>query len=412
MAKGNVIVGLDIGTSKTAVAVGAVTEAGGVDLIGFGLSGNSGMRKGQIIDMEECTSSVSAALEEAERTSGVPLTEAVVNVSGPHINILESKGVVAVARADGDITSSDVERAVDAARAVSVPRNQEVLHIIPREFIVDGQGGIKDPTGMNGVRLETSVLLVTAMPTIMKSLARVASQAGIEPVGFYFSPLAAARTLLTKKQKELGVVLLDFGAGLTELTIFEEGELIHAAVLPVGSLHITNDIAIGLRTTWDVAEKIKLEYAQAGIQGIRETETIRLEEFDPNEEKKVLKKEVAEIVEARLQEIVGLIKKELRQIGKDGLLPAGVVLTGGGCQLKGLVDYVKENLRLPAIIGEAVTEVGGMVDKLDNPRYTQSVGLMLVNLEQKIETRAGRLSGLKVSGAVERARDFLKQFLP
>lgn len=414
MAKSNVIVGLDVGTSKTAAAVGAIADTGGIDLIGFGLSPNAGIRKGQVIDLEECTSSISGALEEAERTSGTPLTEAVVNISGPHITILESKGVVAIARADGDISPTDVERAIDAARAVSVPRNQEVLHVIAREFIVDGQGGIKDPTGMNGVRLESSVLVITAQPTVMKTIARVVSQAGIEPIGFFFSPLASARTLLTKKQKELGVALIDFGAGMTELAVYEEGELIHAAVFPVGSTHVTNDIAIGLRTNWDVAEKVKVKFAQSSPQGIRETDMVRLEELDPNEDKKVTRKYVAEIVEARLNEIFGLVKKELKMLGKDGMLPGGVVLTGGGAQLVGLPEYLKEFLHLPVVMGDAVHEVGGMVDKLDNPRYVTSVGLMLLNLEHKTEVKhASRLpKAPQLGGLTDKAREFLKQFLP
>lgn len=412
MSKANISVGIDIGSSKTAVAVGLLNESGGVDLIGFGFSPNAGMRKGQVIDIEECTSAVSGALEEAERTSGVPLTEAVVNVSGPHVQIMESRGVVAVARADGDITPSDVDRAVDAARAVAVPKNQEVLHVIAREFIVDGQGGIKDPSGMNGVRLEAVVLLITAQPTVMKTLARVVTQAGVEPVGFYFSPLSTARTLLTKKQKELGVLLIDFGAGMTELSVYEEGELVHAAVLPVGSTHVTNDLAIGLRTSWDVAEKIKIERAQASPQGLRETETLRLADIDPNEDKKVTKKYVAEIVEARLREIFGMVKRELRQIGKDGMLPAGAVLTGGGSQLAGLVDFLKEYLHLPVVMGEPMPEIGGMVDKLDNPRFTQSVGLMLVNLEHRVEAKPTRIIRASVPDVVHKARDFLKQFLP
>jgi len=414
LAKGNVIVGLDVGTSKTAAAVGALTDAGSIDLIGFGLSPNAGVRKGQVVDLEECTSSISGALEEAERTSGVPVTEAVINVSGPTISILESKGVVAVARADGDITPADIERAIDAARAVAVPRNQEVLHVISREFIVDGQGGIKDPTGMNGVRLEATVLVVTAQPTVMKTLARVVSQAGIEPSGFIFSPLAAARTLLTKKQKELGVALIDFGAGLTELAVYEEGELTHAAVIPVGSMHVTNDIAIGLRTNWDVAEKVKIKHAQASPQGVRETDTVHLDELDPNEDKKVTRKYVAEIVEARLNELFSVVRKELKSIGKDGMLPGGVVLTGGGAQLEGLPEYLKDFLHLPVVIGQAIPEVGGMVDKLDNPRYVTSVGLMLMNLEQRSAPKAAvKLPRApQLGGLADKAREFLKQFLP
>jgi cell division protein FtsA len=247
---------------------------------------------------------------------------------------------------------------------------------------------------------------------VMKTLARVTSQAGIEPTGFVFSPLAAARTLLSKKQKELGVALLDFGAGLTELAVYEEGELVHAVVFPVGSMHITNDVAIGLRTNWDVAEKVKTQFAQASPEGIRETEMVRLEELDPNEDKKFTKKYVAEIVDARLREIFELVNKELKRIGKDGMLPGGVVLTGGGSQINGMVDYVKTHLHLPVVIGEAVTDIGGMVDKLDNPRYITAVGLMLMNVEQRAEAKSPRLPRMQMSGVVEKARDFFKQFLP
>lgn len=411
MAKQEVVVGLDIGTTKVAVCVGGYKE-GLIEIRGVAKANNSGLRRGMVVDIEDTVSAISAVLEEAERMSGTAITSAFVGIGGAHINSTNSKGVIAVSRADGEITEEDLKRVIEAARAVAMPPNQEILHVIPKSYLVDGQSGIKDPIGMVGVRLEVETQVVGGSIAAIKNLVKCVNQAGLEIDGMVFSPLATAKALLSKKQKEMGVILIDFGAGTTGLAIFEEGDLIHSNILPVGSMHITNDIAIGLRISLDAAEKIKLKYATALSEKVKETETINLANFDPKEEEKVSKKYIAEIVDARLDEIFSMIKNELKKIGKDGMLPAGVIFTGGGAKLEGLIEYSKENLRLPAQIGYPMLEISGMVDKLDNPIYTTSVGLMLWGLEESETGKKSKSAIPQISGTVDKIKDIFKHFMP
>lgn len=409
----NVVFGLDIGTSKVAACVGQINE-GTIDIIAMSKVPNCGVRKGMVCDIEDTVSAISAVLEDAERVSGVPLTSAYVGMGGNHISSVGSKGVVAVSRADGEVTPSDVERVIDAAKAVAIPANREIIHIIPRNFIIDGQTNIKDPIGMTGIRLEAETLVISAAASATKNLTKCVMQAGLDIDELVFSPLATAKSLLSKKQKEMGVLLVDIGAGTTSMVIFEEGEILYCAILPVGSLHITNDIAIGLRISLEAAEKIKIKYGSANLEKIRDSEKIDLSDFDASENQKVEKKYVAQIIEARLVEIFSMIRDELKKIGKDGMLPAGVVFTGGGCKLEGLIDFSKNYLRLPAQIGYPIMEISGMVDKLDDPLYVTSVGLMLWGLEQ---TRQGKAELYnfnlgKFDNVLNKARNIFKQFLP
>lgn len=413
MAKQNVILGLDIGTNKVAACVGNISaENNNIEIIGMAKAPNSGLRKGTITDIEETVSSLSSVLEETERMSGIPLNSAYIDISGNHIGTTISKGVIAVSRADGEITSSDVERVIEASRAVAIPPNREILHIIPKIFTVDGQSSIEDPVGMTGIRLEVEAIIITGTINAIKNLSKCVTQAGLDINEIIFSPLATCKALLSKKQKEMGVMLVDIGAGTTEIIIFEEGKLQHCAVLPVGSLHITNDIAIGLRTSLDVAEKVKLKYASALTKNIRETEKIDLSDFDPHEENKVAKKYVAEIVEARLTEIFSMIKNELKKIGKDGMLPAGIVFSGSGAKLDNLIDFTKDYLRLPAQIGYPLAEISGIVDKLDDPSYTTSVGLMLWGLESNKQSTTSKLNLGKINSVFDKAKQIFKQFIP
>lgn len=414
MAKGSIVVGCDVGTSKVAICVGARSDTDTPEIIGFGSHANSGMRRGLVVDIDEAVTAISGAVEEAERTSGSEIKGAFVNVNGPHVQVLESKGVVAVSRADGEVTGNDVDRAVDAARAVAVPRNQEILEVVPKEFSLDGEGGIKDPVGMTGVRLEASVLIISASPAPLRTLERALQQAGLDPLHFVLSPLASARPLLSRNQKESGVLLLDFGASTTQIAVYEEGTLVHAKIIPVGSIHLTNDLAIGLRTTLEVAEKVKTKHASAEPKEYRESEVVRLSEISPEEETKVPQKYIAEILHARLDEIFGLVQTELRKIGRDGKLPAGVLFTGGGSKLDGIVDYAKERLKLPAALAEPVGEIGGMVDRLDNPRNATAVGLMLAALVVQATPRRMQiqLPSVELGTLSEKAKNFFKQFLP
>jgi len=411
--KQNIVVGRDVGTTKVATCAGSYQE-NGMEIIGLAKTPNTGLRKGMVADIEETVSAISAVLENAERMAGIPLTSCFVGINGSHINSINSKGVIAVSRADGEITEEDVERVIEASRAVAIPPNREILHVIPKNFTVDGQEGIKDPVGMTGIRLEVETHVISGSTSAIKNLSKCVTQAGLDIEGIVFSPLATAKMLLSKKQKELGVALVDMGAGTTSIAVFEEGDIIHCGVIPVGSMHITNDIAIGLRISLDAAEKIKLKFGTASSKKIRDSENIDLSDFEKGESEKTKRKYVAEIIEARLTEIFSLVKDDLKKIGKDGMLPAGIVLTGGGAQLDGLIDFVKEYLRLPAQIGLPMLEASGMVDKLDSPVYATSVGLMFWGLEEApLETKGlSKLNIPNMGGVVEKTKNFFKQFLP
>lgn len=413
MAKDNTITGIDVGSTKTTVCVGTHKE-GIIDIIGMASKPNNGTRRGVVTDLEETVSSITAALDDAERMSGVPITSAFVSITGTHIQMQESKGIIAVSKSDGEISEVDVERVIEAARSVAMPPNVEILHVLPQYFTIDGQDEkIKDPVGMSGVRLEVVTQVIGGSISAVRNLTKCFAQAGIEIQDLIFSPLAIADIILTKKQKEAGVVLLNIGATITEMLVFEEGNLLHAKVFPIGSNHITNDIAIGLRTNIDAAERIKLEYATASIQKIKENDEIKLSSFDPSADNKISKKYIAEIVEARLIELFTMVKDELKTIHRDGMLPAGVVITGGGSQLNGINEFIKEFLRLPVQIGSPNIEVSGMVDKIDDPGYTTGIGLMFqgIHADNAVPDK-GMSFTPKVDKLFDKAKDIFKNLMP
>ncbi len=407
MAKDNLYVGLDVGSTKVAATCGEIVE-GMINIAGFVKIPNNGVRKGVIVDVEDTVSSISEALEKLETISARRIGSAIVGLSGPHIQTSLSRGVVAVARADGEITPSDVDRVIEAARTVALPPNREILHCLARTFTVDGQEKIADPVGMTGIRLEVEAVVISGATGSIKNLTKSVYQAGLDIDDLVFAPLATAQSILAKKQKEIGAMLLDIGGGTTSLVVFEEGDILHAAVLPIGSGHITNDLAIGLRTSVETAEKIKIKYASAIPDKIRESDTISLSEFDAGETERIERKYISEIVQARLGEIFSLVSQELRTIGKDGMLPAGALLTGGGSKLEDLVEASKEYLRLPAEHGRIGFEMGGFVDKLSDPVYATSVGLMLWGFERQTKG----FSSQGGSGVLDKAKGFFKQFLP
>ncbi len=411
----HVSVGLDIGTSKIALCVGTLQD-GVPTILGMSKSPSAGMRKGVVSDIEETISALSSALVAAERISGLQIQSAHVGVEGTHITTTNSKGVVAVSRPNSEITAEDTFRAIEAARAVALPPNQEILHILPKLFSVDGLEGAKDPVGMVGIRLEVETYIVGASTAAIRNMSRVVSSAGLQVDSIMFGPLAAANALLDKPQRENGVVLIDFGASTTSLIVFEEGDIIHATVLPIGSSHITNDIAIGLRTSLEIAERIKQDYAYALSADMSETEVIELSEIDPGEDTTTSRKYVCEIVEARLGELFSMIRDELRMIGREGMLPAGVVFTGGGARLSGLTDAAKDILQLPAQIGLPHATIGGLVDKLDDPLYATSVGLMLSGLIQPVNDhhRAASFGPMDqhMNSLLGKAKGIFKNLLP
>ncbi len=414
MAREEIIVGLDIGSSVIRVIVGQQSaDESKPHIIGIGMAPSAGIRRGVVVDVEEAVGSISTALEKAERVTGIPIESAYVSIGGAHIESQLSRGVIAVSRADGEIGEDDVARVIEAAQAITLPTNYEILHVVPKTFIVDDQEGIKDPVGMSGVRLEVEAHIIQGASSFIKNLTKCIYRAGVDIDDLVLAPLAAAEAVLTRRQKELGVILIDVGAGTTGLTVYEEGDLVHTKVIPVGSEHITNDIAIGLRTSVDIAEKVKLEYGTALPASITDREEIDLGKIDQNEEQIVDRKEVANIIEARLAEIFSLVDKELKKVGKSGQLPAGAVLTGGGAKLPDIVDFAKEELRLPAQIGMP-QEVPVTVEKIDDPAFATAVGLVLWGSGSEVKGGRFSLGGIpsSVNDTVDKMKKWFKTFLP
>ncbi len=410
-----IVAGLDIGGTKVCAVVGHILpDKNEPEIIGYGCVPSSGLRKGVVVDIEETVSAISATLEEAERMAGVPVDNAFIGVDSATIQSQNSKGVIAVSKSDGEISPDDIARVIEAARAVSVPANREILHVIPRSYKVDDQDGIHDPIGMTGVRLEVEAHVITASTPSIKNLTKCVYQAGLDIDELTLGVLASSKAVLNKNQKEVGVVVVDIGYSTTGVAVFEEGNVLHSAVLPIGSSHITNDIAIGLRTSIEVAEKIKVEEGCAIPAVIPERERIDLKKYGVADGIFVSKREVAEIIEARLLEIYGMVSDELKKIGRDAMLPAGVVVTGGGSKLLGAVDLAKESMRLPAQMGLPIN-VGGMMDKIsDDPRMVCAVGLMNWGAEVLIKGENIVSNGQSVSSGEgwNKVKGWFGQFLP
>lgn len=415
MAREEVVVGLDVGTTVVRILVGQLPTIPGErpQILGVAAEPSSGLQRGVVTDVEETIRSVSTALDAAERMAGVPIDHGVVSMSGAHVSSLNSRGVIAVSRADGEISEDDVGRVIAAAQAISLPSNREILHVIPQHFIVDGQGSITDPRGMTGVRLEVDAHIIEGSAPFIRNLTKCVYQAGVTISELLFAPLAAARSVLTKRQRELGVALLDLGGGMTNLAVFEENRLLHTAAIPVGGMHATNDIAIGLRSSIDVAERLKVEFGSALPEAVKKSQEINLQNVSPTEEHvSVSRRHVAEILEARLSELFSLVNRQLRAIDRGGLLPAGVVLTGGGAKLHGVVDLAKKELRLPAQLGFPVS-LPSVVDQNDDPAFAVVTGLLLAAAEARLRQDRSPMRALAAVGpTVARLRGWFRTLLP
>ncbi len=413
-----IIVGLDIGSSKISASVGRFHEDE-IEILGCVKVKNTGFRRGQIVDVPDTVSAISAIMESIEQMTQTSVNNVVVGFAGTQTQISHSKGSSVVARPDGIITEADVDRAIDAARAIAIPPNREIIHVLPKSFTVDTEQGIVDPLGMTGIRVEVDAHIVSSALKIIQNLVRAITQADLNIVEMVFSPLSTGDLLLTKDQKDNGVALVDIGATTTSVAIYEMGDLLHSAILPIGANHITNDIAIGLKIPLDIAEKVKIDHAAVKNFAIRNSETLDLQAYDLDTSDKPRLSYLSEIVEARLVEMFLMVREELGRVDRDGSLPAGVVLTGGGSQIKGIVEKCKEVLNLPCRLGQPIREFSGKVDKLNDPTYATSVGLVLwglehhqqlsVNIEKtnKVPAQLGNMGGV-----VEKARDFFKQLLP
>ncbi len=401
-------VGLDIGTSKVACVVGLHQEdMAEPSIIGLGVSPTTGLRRGTVSDVEETVASITAALEEAERMSGVTIEHATISVDGAHVQSLNSRGVIAVSRADHEISREDLVRVEEAAAAIQMDSNRQILQVIPKSYTVDGQTNVTDPVGMNGVRLEIDTHIITAASPAMKNLTNAVFRAGITIDDQLLVPLAAARAVLTKRQFELGVVLLDIGAETTGIVVFEEGSIAFTTILPVGSNHITKDLVYGLRTNIDVAEKLKLAKASAIKEKGRPNEKIDLVDFGGNGV--VSQSEVDKIVNSRCEEILGMVATELRKAGKDSMLAGGAVLTGGGAKLPGIDKLAQDVLKLNTTVASP-RGFGGISDKVKDPAYAAAVGLMLEDMHHAPTGHGGINSA--ISNVVSQIKGVFKNFLP
>lgn len=410
MAKEQIIASLDVGSSKIRVVIALLQEGKKIpNIIGVGMAPSTGMRKGNIIDVDETISNISAALEDAERMSGAPIHHAFVAISGAHVESFDSKGVIAISHAGSEIIEDDINRVLEAAQAVNMPSNRRILRIIPKSFSIDDQQGIKNPVGMIGVRLEVDAHIITGQATIVKNLEKAVHQAGVDIDDLIPSSLACAEAVLSRRQKELGVLVIDIGSGSTSISVFEEGATLHTASLPVGGESVTNDVAIGMRTSVDTAEKIKIEYGTVSPDDVNEREMIDLSLISKIDNQKISKKHLAEIIQARYHEIFVMVKDELRSIGRDGMLPAGAILTGAAVKIPGCLDLAREVLGLPVQIGFP-TEIEGVVDKMDDPAYATAIGLIVWG--SKYEGTNYKISSFEFKKVLVSVKGWFKNLLP
>ncbi len=376
----DLIVGLDIGSNNIRMIIAQKLDAAndiqksGLQVIGFSEVPSEGIRKGVVTNIEDLVSSISRCLEQAERMTGQQIQSVWVGIAGTHITSQESKGVVAISRPNGEITEDDINRALEAARTVATPLNYEILHVIPRSFSVDGQSGIKDPSGMTGIRLEVDTQIIQGLSSHIKNLTKSIYRTGLEIDDLVLSILAASEACLTKKQKEIGCTLIDIGGTTTSLIVFEEGDMLFSSVLPIGSDHITADIAIGLRCDPEIAEKVKLEYGTAIPEDVSKEEQIDLSSIS-DEKGIVSRKYVAEIIQARVEEIFEKVDRELKKIGRSGLLPSGAVLIGSGAKMPGIVEVAKRILKLPVSLGYP-RDIYTAIEKVNDISYSTAIGLV------------------------------------
>lgn len=399
------ITGIDLGSSSIKIAVSTFSQEGILQIVTVTDAPAEGINKGTITNLEEAVTSLSRALEKAERMIGTSIERAIIGISGTHIITQPSRGVVAVANARGEIKEEDVERVLDAAQTVATPPNYEILHVVPLSFMVDSQPGIKDPIGMTGVRLEVEAQVIEGLSNQIKTLAKCLSRAGIICDDLVFSVLAASEAVLERREKELGVAVLNLGSTISGLAVFEEGDLLMTKVLPIGSRHITGDIAIGLRIPVDLAELVKFYYGHALPEEVSSEEKIDLSELDEKEKGIFSRKEIAEIIEARGEEIFKMVDKELSLIKKSRKLPAGLVLTGGGAKLKGIDGLAKKVLKLPVSIGFPKNIIIA-IEKADDPSFTSAIGLTLWGKEMCL---ARERKGISI---LETLKNIFKRFLP
>jgi len=409
VARRGPLVGLDVGTTKVCVIIADQDDEAEVHIKGMGTSPSTGVRKGVVVDLDATTRAIGEAVDRAERMAGTKVGAAFVSVSGEHVASQNSRGVVAVSRADHEIAEQDIARVVEAARMTAIPASdREIVHLIPRDFVVDGQDGVKNPVGMYGSRLEVDAHIVTGAGTLLANLLKCVQRAGLEVEDLVLEPLASGQSVLTQAERDLGVALVDSGGGTTSVGIFIGGGLCHTAILPVGGSHITNDIAVGLRTPIAEAERLKISQGCAMLSMVADGEMIEVPRIGTHDAQLRPRRALVEIIEPRLSEILGMVKAQIKRSGYANLIPAGVVLTGGTALLGGMADAASEQLEMPARIG--VPDVAGtMGHTVDSPMYATGVGLVLHGARQRSPGRLSR--SLDGAGSLfGRMRQWLRVF--
>ncbi|MFC1834502.1 cell division protein FtsA [Thermodesulfobacteriota bacterium] len=370
----NTIVGLDIGTTKTCAIIGEFNEDDMVDIIGLGTSASRGLRRGVVVNIDHTVSSIRKAIQDAELMAGCQVQDAYAGISGGHIRGINSHGVIAIK--NREVTTVDVERVIDAARAVAIPMDREVIHILPQEFMVDDQEGIKEPIGMSGVRLEAKVHIVTGAVSAAQNIGRCADKSGLRVNELVLQQMASAEAVLSSDEKELGVALVDIGGGTTDIAVFLDGAIQHTSVIPVGGGQLTNDIAVGLRTPMAEAEKIKRQYGCALSSMVDKEETIVVPGVGGRRPRKALRSLLADVAEPRLEEILGIVRRELEKCSLLGSVASGIVLTGGTVTIEGMCELAEQIFDMPVRLGYPIG-ISGLVDVVDSPVYATGVGLVL-----------------------------------
>lgn len=407
-----IIVGIDIGTTKICSLIARLEEDGLLRILGVGIEPSAGMRKGIPVDLRAVSQAVARSIDKAERTSGLEITSALVSLAGSHVSSVNSRGVVGIS--GRTIDEDDIIRAMEAARAVAIPHNREIIHVIQRGFTVDGQDGIRMPLGMHGYRLEVETHIITVSASTVENLRNCVSDAGAEVNQFVLNPLASAEVVLSETEREMGVVVCDIGGGTTDMAIFIDGDVWHTMVLGVGGDHITSDIAHGLRLPISQAEEIKKLHGHAVEAEVGEKEEFHVRPFGEETPLQISRRELAHIIEARVEEIFSLVLQEIKRSGYDGLLPAGMVLTGGTAVLPGIRTLASRVLGIPVRVAQPENLIG-MVDKLHSPAFSTSVGLLRwATLMTELGADAGQYKALLRGGGLdwENIKNWLRRLLP
>ena len=403
-AEKNLIVGLDIGTSKV-VAIVAEVSADSMEVIGIGSHPSRGLKKGVVVNIESTVQSIQRAVEEAELMAGCQIHSVYAGIAGSHIRSLNSHGIVAIR--DSEVNQSDVERVIDAARAVAIPADQKILHILPQEFIIDQQEGIREPVGMSGVRLEAKVHMVTGAVSAAQNIVKCVRRCGLEVDDIILEQLASSYSVLTEDEKELGVCLVDIGGGTTDIAVFTDGAIRHTAVIPIAGDQVTNDIAVALRTPTQHAEEIKIKYACALTQLASPQETIEVPSVGERPPRRLARQTLAEVVEPRYEELLTLIQAELRRSGFEDLIAAGIVMTGGSSKMEGVVELAEEIFHMPVRLGSP-QYVTGLVDVVRNPIYATGVGLLLFGDQHRSDRSSDSMVGGNAKSVWERMKNWFK----